>query len=702
MKRLRSTSCLALCAAVAVQAAEAPWKRMALLPADGVVSSVAAGDSRIAVGLSSGSVRLIDPSLQSSLPVGDSVFGSKGRIWSLAWHRGDLWIATGRGLFRYDTRDSTVERSQKSVPEDIRTGVTVLREQNGALWSASSKTLGRLGDPVRGEYQEWKLPVSDDPTALLEVPGRVFVGTTTKGLLLLDSATGEWSRFGPEQGLSSPQVTGLEWNGDQVFIATPEGLDAMDISTRQIRLVVRNLMAAWMTQVNGALMVSSIYGLYRVQIGTFATIPVALPPGAEAEGNLGEGLGVLVVGGRSEILARDQPTILGRQGLRLDPEGYRISLPGPVPKDVRILAFLRIPEWPAARIPVDVESPRAGSDWLLRIPPDIRGTIQLDLVASMDDRELESRSFEGVGDRTKPDLDLETVRGAVRDSEVVVSGSVSGLGPMRLFQVSPVRRELSLAPNGEFHQNVRLREGSNRFSWLLEDAIGNRVSREVSIRRDTRAPVVGAIPLDTVEGDFARIRIPFHDESPVTAAIRPEGNARVSMFDSFAVVEANRLVPGDNSWRIAFEDQAGNVSAAQLRVFRKGGVAANLLDSLGFAAAKETASTVSKPSASGSGVVATGPCGAQVSGSLRVVRYYMVDGETIRKVSQKFYGTRDLDTVLIRWNGFLDSRKWRRMPIGTLVEVPFWTDIDQDDPDVRAALKSFPWDRIPPSRRPRR
>jgi hypothetical protein len=80
----------------------------------------------------------------------------------------------------------------------------------------------------------------------------------------------------------------------------------------------------------------------------------------------------------------------------------------------------------------------------------------------------------------------------------------------------------------------------------------------------------------------------------------------------------------------------------------------------------------------------------------------MVDGETIRKVSQKFYGTRDLDTVLIRWNGFLDSRKWRRMPIGTLVEVPFWTDIDQDEPDVRAALRSFPWNQIPPARRPKK
>jgi hypothetical protein len=576
----------------------------------------------------------------------------------------------------------------------------VLREQNDALWSASPKCVGRLGDPARGEFQEWKLPVSDDPTSLLEVSGRLLVGTTSKGLLLLDSATGEWSHFGRDQGLSSEQVTGLEWDGDQVFIATPEGLDAMDLSTRQIRLVVKNLMAAWMTQINGALMVSSIDGLYRIDASTFETTPVALPAGAQVEGNLGQGLGVLVVGGRSEIMAREQPTILGREGLRLDPDGFRISLPGPIPKGVRIQAFLRIPEWPAARIPVEVAAPRSGTGWLLRIPPDIRGTIQLDLVATTDSRVVESRSFEGVGDRTKPVLDMETARGVVRDSEAVITGSATGLGPLRLCQLQPKRQDLALAPDGDFRQTVHLREGANRFSWVLEDGIGNRVSREVSIRRDDRSPVVGEIPKDTVDGDFARIRIPYRDESAVTVAIQPDGKVRVSMFDSFAVVEANRLSPGDNSWEIAFEDQAGNVTAREFHVFRKGDRATSVLDSLGKAA--DAALAQSRPrSAAPSGTGASsGPCAT--AGSLHVVRYYMVDGETIRKVSQKFYGTRDLDTVLIRWNGFLDSRLWRRMPIGTLVEVPFWTDIDQDDPDVRAALESFPWDRIPSSRRPNR
>jgi hypothetical protein len=702
MNRVPFAFPMAMCLASGALAAESPWNRMALSPQEGVVSSVAAGDFRIAVGLSSGAVRLVDPSLKISKPVGDAVFGSRGQVWSLAWHRGDLWIAAGRGVFRYSPVDSSLDRAQKDVPMAMRTGITVLREQNGALWSASSNGLGRLGDPTRAEFQEWKLPVSDEPTAILEVPGRVLVGTTTKGLLLLDSASGEWSQFGPEQGLSSPQVTGLEWSGDNVFVATPEGLDAMDLSTRQIRLVVKNLMAVWMTQVNGALFVSSIDGLYRIDATTLQTTPVALPPGAQAEGNLGQGLGVLVVGGRSEILAREQPTFLGREALRLDPEGYRIALPGPLAAGVRIQAFLRIPEWPEARIPLEVASPRSGGEWLLRIPPDIRGAIQLDLVASMDSRVLETRSFVGLGDRTRPELDLETVRGVVRDSEVVVSGSASGLGPLRLFQILPTRRELSLPAQGEFRQTLRLREGANRFSWLLEDAIGNRVSREVSIRRDDKPPVVGAIPRDTVDGDFARIRIPFRDESGVTVAIQPEDKVRVSMFDSFAVVEANRLSSGDNSWRIAFEDQAGNVTAAEFHVFRRGGRAASLLDSLGKAAEKQAAATPPKPSARGGTVASSSPCGPSAPGSLHVVRYYMRDGETIRKVSQKFYGTRDLDTVLIRWNGFLDSTKWRRMPIGTRVEVPFWTDIDQDDPDVRSALRSFPWDRIPPSRRHRR
>jgi hypothetical protein len=629
----------------------------------------------------------------------------------LAWHRGNLWIAAGKGLFQYDANLAVLDRTQKSVPDALRSGTRILREQNDALWCASSTQLVRIGDPTRGEFQQWSLPVTDEPTTLLKASNRILVGTSSMGLLLLDSATGEWTRFGRSEGLSSDQVTGLEWIGDQVFIGTPDGIDVMDLSSHQIRQVVPNLMVAWMTQVNGALMGTSLEGLFRVEPVTYQVFRAVLPEGAQAEGNLCYGMGLLAVGGRSELLVREEPSLLGREGLRMDPEGFRIALPGPFPPGVQLQAFLRIPEWPAAKIPMEVRSPKTGCDWLVKMPLDMRGNVQVDLVVVKDGRTVEVRSLEGSGDRTKPVLEVDALPRAVRDSEIEVSGTVSGTGELKLSLRQGSVQKLSIDAAGGFRRRIRLHPGENRMEIGIEDGLGNKVSRALSIRRVDRLPEFGTPAFETVDAEFARIRVPFHGQGAVKVGIRPDSSARAMVFDSFVVVDVRGLALGDNSWSLAIEDEVGNVATAPIHVFRKKSKAADALDSA-LKAARKTASA--SAGADSSAAVSPGDA-VELKTALRgpgprngndpsihVVRYRMLDGETIRKVSYKFYGTRDLDTVLIRWNGFLDSSQWRKMPIGTLVEVPIWMDFDQAKVSVRAAIATFPWDRIPIFRRGRK
>jgi hypothetical protein len=672
------------------------------------VTSVALGEGRIAVGLSAGAVRVVDPNLQNPVTVWDAAFGASGRIWSLAWHRGNLWIAAGKGLFQYDANLAALDKLQRNVPESIRSGTRVLREQGDALWCASSTQLVRIGDPKRGEYQQWNLPVADDPTTILKTSSRILVGTSSKGLLLLDSATGEWTRFGKAEGLSSDQVTGLEWIGDQVYIGTPDGIDAMDLSSREIHVVVPSLMVAWMTQINGALMGTSLEGLFRVEPGTFQLLRAVLPEGAQAEGSLSFGMGLLAVGGHSELLVREESSILGREGLRVDPDGFRIALPGALPQGAQLQAFLRIPEWPAAKVPMEVVAPRTGRDWLVKMPLDIRGNVQVDLLVLKDGRTVEVRSLEGSGDRAKPVLEVATLPRAVRDSEIEVSGTASGIGALKLSLRQESVQKLSMDSTGTFRRKVLLRPGENRIEVALEDGIGNRVARVFSVRRVDRVPEFGTPAFETVDAEFARIRVPFRGQGAVKVGIRPDSSARATVFDSFVVVDVRGLSLGDNSWSLAVEDEVGNVATAPIHVFRKARGTAASLDSALTAAQKTSAARARGDSAvAGSGTPRAAGLDEPhpVRGgdpSIHVVRYRMLDGETIRKVSEKFYGTRDLDTVLIRWNGFIDSSQWRKMPIGTLVEVPIWMDFDQAKVSVRKAITTFPWDKIPIFRRGRK
>jgi len=663
--------------------AGAGWKRYPLGEGGAIATAVADGDGIVAAGLSHGGVLLIDPARGRRSSIQGSAFGARGRILSLEWVGADLWIASEAGLHRQASAGAA--KSGVATPAAaLRSGVRALFLQSDVLWCATVSSVLGLS-PRTGEVrQEWRLPQEVDPTSLLRVGGRTFVGTSASGLMLLDSATGAWTHLGRAEGLSSDQVTGLEWSGGEVFVSTPEGIDVVDLSTQKLRPLASARGAFWLAQVHGVLLASGPEGLQSADPREHRFRPVSLPASVRPDGAVAAGGGLVAVGAGNEILIGAVGGLLGDDPPRLDPAGFRFRLPAPLAQGIELKAWLRLPEWPAARFELVVEP--AESLWcLVRTPPDLRGSVLLDLVASGRDGVEEMRSVEGMGDRTRPVLDASAPPAVVKDSLLVVSGAVSGVGALRLV-LQPEGRELSLSPDGRFKGAVALVPGANRFALSLSDGLGFTTLRAWMVTWDNRPPVVAPVVPDTVAGDFARLRVPFADATPVVGTVSWPGRSRVSVLDSFVVVEAGGLVVGDNRIPLELVDQGGNRTSVDLPVFRRS--AATVFDT--SLASPDDLLAVQPPWA-GTG-----------AGAVHIVHYRMLEGETICEVAEKFYGSQGLAPVLIRWNGFADSSQWRRMPVGTPMDVPFWTDFEFGRMEMRDALATFPWALVPARPRSRR
>lgn len=670
---------LALFALSAVGAEPGPWNSAVFPKADGLVSAIAVSDGRLAVGFTSGKIVLQDPDLRGA-PA--EIAGDRdgfGQILSLSWFRGGLWIASRKGLSRYDPRGSGLGAAPSAISPAMRSGARIARETGGHLVCASSKRVGAYSGEGRDSWREWELPLEIEPTGVLRVGPRIFVGTDSGGLLVLDTASERWTRLGVADGMGSDLVVGLEWVGGEVVVGTSTGIDALDLATLKFRRVADGMSPSWMTQVNGTPYVSSIDGLVAVDSRSRARRTVELPPGDTAEGDVLFHEGRLVVGCRSAVVSRTQPTLLGHDSLENVPDGFRLRLPAALPDSVSLHAWLRLPEWPALEVPLSVSGSER-REYVVALPPEAKGRVQIDLMAASGGVPLEIRSMEGDGDRARPVLVVDDLPAVSKRPEIVLSGAASGIGPLSLA-IMPSDRNLSIGRGGAFRHRLALSRGQNRFGLRLRDGNGRILSRELSVRFDDAPPVVGEVVTDSVDGGAVRLRIPYRDESGVEARLVPALGARTSVLDSFVVFEAEGLRHGDNSWQMVLVDVAGNAAVCRIRVRRTG-------------------VPVPAPMAVGDAVDSSlpGTAGA-MSGSLpdrgiHVVRYRLRKNENLGVVAQRFYGNKGLDWILIRWNGYRISAEWKNLPPGTLVEIPFWDGFEWGSLDPELAMKAIPWDKL--------
>lgn len=645
-----------------------------------MVSGIAVGEKGVALAVSRGGVLLLDSDFAPRSKLTDPLLGEGRRIHGLAWSGSRLWIAAEAGLFSCDPGDAAIDRARKDVPTSLRTGVRAIAAAENGLWTATTTVLSYFQPGRSGADRFWTLPVPDLPTAILGAGNRIFVGTSSNGLFLLDTASGGWIGFGRAEGLSSGQVTGLEWVGGEIFVATPEGLDALDLSTRKIRSVLPDAIVTWMIQVNGTLFLQTPEGLLRFATSTGVVVAEPLPGDASGDA-LEFHQGNLLVASGAELFVRTQPTVLGEEALRPAPEGFQVELPRPAVAKPSLQAWLRIPEWPQAKTLLSSQLLDEGKRLLVRPPPGTRGLVQIDLTVGNESAPDEIRSLEGVHNREKPVLKLDGLRGVVRDESIEISGHVSGMAPIALA-LYPAGNRIPTDADGRFRTKIRLSRGRNNLELVLTDAVGGQVSRPIAVRRDDRAPVILSSVDDTVSGDFARLRIAYRDEGSVAGVARGTAQFRLSVFDSFVVVEAFKLAVGMNTAQLSLEDEAGNLSTRTLRIFRKPppeGLQASVW-SLGRV-----------PDYAEPRPAPTKPSGGQVY----LLHYNMLEGETLCGVAQMFYGSQNLAPILIRWNGFADSSQWRKMPVGTPVDVPIWRDFDHTNPDIKGILEGFPWERVP-------
>lgn len=662
------------------------WRRVGFDASRGIVAAMAPVPGGTALGTSAGGVLVYDEGAGRIDPLAGNGAARMRKVHALAWGAGSLWIASDVGLMRWDPSTRALFAAGNERPGGPPTDIRSIAVTDRTVWIASSKNVFCF-QPGRPEtWREWAMPIQDTPGAILRVGSRLIVGTVTKGLLVLDSASGVWVRLGRSEGLSSDQVVGLEWVGSEVFVATPEGIDVLDLSSQKVRPAFPELGCSWMTQSNGNLLVETEDGVVRIDMARGKSVPVALAAGTRASGALSARGGRLTVAVGSEILDRSEPTLLGEDPMALSAQGFALSLSRRLPDRTSLKAYLRIPEWPDAKVPLTLDLSEDRKRISIRLPEDARGRVQVDLAAvGTDSVVLECRSLEASADRSPPLLGLETPHAATRDTVMEVRGKATGVAPVSLVR-QPGAVVVAIAADGSFCDRVPLAPGSNAFRWVLSDAIGNVVEREGSFRRDLVAPRLGVPPSDTVSGDFARVRLKLQDEGLVTASVRGPGQARVVVFDSFLVLEARMLGTGQNQFLVTVVDEAGNSSRTTVTVVRTAAALGNQVGSWALDGFRPFARALSTDS-------------TELRRGVSVIRYAMLEGETLCGVAEHFYGSQLLAPVLIQWNGFADSSQWRRMPVGTLVDVPIWRDVDHSGPDVRGILDSFPWDRMPVSRR---
>lgn len=667
----------ALAIAFSAGAETGPWNSASFPKTDGLVSAIAASDGSLAVGFTTGKVLLQDPALRGA-PV--QIAGDRenlGQILSLAWFRDGLWITSRKGLSRYDRTGSGLRAAPPEISPAMRTGAKVARETGGNLVCASSKRVGAYSGGGKDSWREWEMPVEIEPTGVLLVGPRIFVGTDSGGLLVLDTATERWTRHGVADGMGSDLVVGMEWVGGEVMVATSTGIDALDLATLQFRRVADGMSPSWMTQVNGVLYISSIDGLVAVDSRNRARRNIELPPGDTAEGDLLFHRGRLFVGCRSAVVSRTQSTLLGSDSLERVPDGFRLHLPSPLPDSVGLQAWLRLPEWPALEVPLSVSGSER-RDYVVVLPPEAKGKVHIDLVALAGGLPLEIRSMESDGDRTRPVLVVDEIPATSRLPEILVSGAASGIGPLSI-ELSPSGRNLSIGRGGVFRHRFALSRGENRIGLRLRDGNGRILAREIAVRFDDAKPEFGPVVTDSVEEGSVRLRIPYRDESGVEVRVVPPIGARASALDSFVVFEASGLRHGDNSWKLVLVDRAGNTSVCQVRVRRKGSPPASPV------AAETTGASRSAVSDTAFGAIDRG---------IHVVRYRLRKNENLRRVAEMFYGAEGLEWILIRWNGYRISAEWRNLPPGTVVEVPFWDGFEWGTLDPEQAMKAIPWKKL--------
>lgn len=137
---------------------------------------------------------------------------------------GDIYVGTPNGLSRFEADGFTRIVGADGAITALAAGVggkILVADDAGNLSSVS-------GNEVRNMSQ---FPCAI--TALLVLPdGRVAVGTASAGISILHQKS--TAQLGPAQGLSSPNIRSLAWDGSHLWAGTARGIDRIDLNSGKV------------------------------------------------------------------------------------------------------------------------------------------------------------------------------------------------------------------------------------------------------------------------------------------------------------------------------------------------------------------------------------------------------------------------------------------------------------------------------------
>ena len=680
-----------------VSSSPLPWKSVVPNAKDRQVSAVSIGKKMVAVGYSKGGILLFkkDGTRVDSLVLPE--FGPKRRINDLAWWKSWLLVASEGGLSVWDVqrKQMVVHLSGKKLGFEEQ-GAYSLGLRGADLWVGGLNQLAQVSLEQKKLQSTWVVPGNSGRSqAILVLGGWVYVGTEGEGVRILDLMRGTWKGFDHFDGLPDGQVTGLELIGNRVLIATTNGLGKIDLVSESAGKVDSTWIITYMTQFNGMLFLNTLDGGIVVDGTTLKAQDQAFKDKLLPNGDVSISDGILVTGGENNgtIWARWPKGYLGASSLDYLPQGFAFRLEGDtLPPDAKVGVRIWFPERPSAVVLLEAIPGTAEQERLVKLPDDAVGRFVVEIATIQGNDLLERRTLQMYRDRSPPTLDLDAIPPFVRETPLIVRGNVLEK-TLSTLELVPKGGKIVLDAQGGFEAKVKLEPGMNSFEIVARDQAGNEVRFPMQTVLDNAPPeITWPATKDTVTEPSLHWQMAMKESHFKSITAEPADKVVANASDSLLIVTLHDLQNGRNFINIAVEDEAGNISQNKFEIYmldERSRIVQSMDDQAKAAAATIVrVDTVYKDAP---------PCPTPKEAVVQavsvdkpfIIRYTMKRGETLRLIAEKFYGDREMFMAVAKYNKIFDAEEMCRLPIGKLILVPIWKDIDHGKWNVKQGMESF-------------
>ncbi len=208
--------------------------------------------------------------------------------------KGIFWIATENGLFYYSpiTGEILPANTKLKIQEpNLNQNIKFLDlDENGNIWVGHSGGLSLISE-LDGEYVFRNIVRDATISAILHFNGNVYVGSANKVFRIIKGANNQFSRLNPESKLSNlvAEVTTLHYDSRFIWIGTSNGLykyepvsERLDLLTNTIadtKSISSNVITDIKHTKDNQLLVGTLIGLniYDYQKNSFKRINSANP-----------------------------------------------------------------------------------------------------------------------------------------------------------------------------------------------------------------------------------------------------------------------------------------------------------------------------------------------------------------------------------------------------------------------------------------